>query len=444
MSNNNLYLSEKDKPILRIRCPIHGFIRFSENEKKLIDHPLFQRLRNIRQLALACYVYPGALHSRFEHSLGVMELATRAFDSLYRNYGDILKKSFASVSGFKNKTIRRIRQLVRLVALLHDIGHTPFSHAGEILEPYETHENISIYVIKNRLKDLLNKTYWTGIGEWIIKFIDDSQSTNLQKGLPPQFFILKQLISSQMDFDRTDYLIRDSFYCGVDYGRFDYKRLLESLAIQREEDRIDIAVDKGGWHVLEALILARYQMNTQVYYHRIRRIYDYYIKEYLKIIKKEFDNKDQILDNDDISILNRMRKDAKKADDESLRNYADRIINRKHHKLILELGDHADADNFKKVKDIFNKIKSENEKIDFIFDDGIGNIHKLFIAGEQKIENDLFIVEKKSDNYERLTEQSRIISKIPKDFRVLRIFADAKGDKIKKLKNKCQELINKA
>jgi HD superfamily phosphohydrolase len=87
--SGNLFLSKKDEPIQRIRCPVHGFIRFSDNERKFIDHPLFQRLRNIRQLALACYVYPGALHSRFEHSLGVMELATRAFDSLCRTYEDV-------------------------------------------------------------------------------------------------------------------------------------------------------------------------------------------------------------------------------------------------------------------------------------------------------------------------------------------------------------------
>ncbi|MBW1616597.1 MAG: HD domain-containing protein [Deltaproteobacteria bacterium] len=414
------FLSEKDKPILRIRCPVHGFIRFSENEEKFINHPLFQRLRNIKQLALACYVYPGALHSRFEHSLGVMELVTQAFDSLYRNYGKILEKSFSSVYGFKKQTVPKVRQLVRLVALLHDIGHTPFSHAGEILAPDAKHENISIYAIKNRLKKLLNETYWEGIEEWIVKFIDDPQ-----KELPPQFSILKQLISSHMDFDRTDYLIRDSFYCGVDYGRFDYKRLLESLAIKQDNDKIDIAIDKGGWHVFEALILARYQMNTQVYYHRIRRIYDYYIKEYLKIIKNEF-SIDRILDNDDITILNRMRTDAEKSDNKLLKNYAYRITNRKHHKLILEVGDHADANDLRKVKKVFDNIKSQYKDIDFILDDGSGSIYKLFVAGDQELDNDLFIVEKNSDISNRLTGKSRIISIIPKAFRVFRIFADTR------------------
>ncbi|MBW1649296.1 MAG: HD domain-containing protein [Deltaproteobacteria bacterium] len=439
MSDYNRFLSKKDEPILRIRCPVHGFIRFSENEEKFINHPLFQRLRNIKQLALACYVYPGALHSRFEHSLGVMQLVTQAFDSLYRNYGDILKESFASVYEFKKNTIPKVRQLVRLVALLHDIGHTPFSHAGEILAPDATHENISIYAIKNRLKELLNKTYWNGIEEWIVKFIDDSQQE-----LPPQFSILKQLISSHMDFDRTDYLIRDSFYCGVDYGRFDYKRLLESLAIKQENDRIDIAIDRGGWHVFEALILARYQMNTQVYYHRIRRIYDYYIREYLKIIKEKFNDIDWILDNDDVTILNRMRTDANKKSNNKLQKYADRIINRKHHKVILEVGDHADANDLKRVKNVFNNIKSQYEDIDFVLDDGSGSIHKLFIAGEQKIDDDLFIVEKNSDIYERLTEKSKIISKIPKGFRVLRIFADTDRNKIKKLKEESQKFLDKA
>src|SRR5579884_639571 len=97
----------------RVRCPIHGFIHYSDAERQIIDHPIFQRLRYIRQLALAEYVYPGATHTRFEHSLGVMEVATRAFDVLARKRAALLESTFKSVEGFDSDTIKRARQILR-------------------------------------------------------------------------------------------------------------------------------------------------------------------------------------------------------------------------------------------------------------------------------------------------------------------------------------------
>src|SRR5579862_9691645 len=125
------YLTEQDQPGYRIRCPIHGFIRFSEHERQIVDNRLYQRLRFIRQLALTELIYPGATHTRFEHSLGVMEIATRAFDALARSKGDVMETTFATVEQLKDKPLAKARQLVRLAALLHDTGHCCFSHAAE-------------------------------------------------------------------------------------------------------------------------------------------------------------------------------------------------------------------------------------------------------------------------------------------------------------------------
>src|SRR4029077_9995859 len=121
------FLAENDVPRYRIRCPVHGFIRFSENERKLIDHWIFRRLRHIRQLALTDMVYPGATHTRFEHSLGVMELATRAFDQLAARRGDLLEANLKKVAALRKEPLAIARQLVRLAALLHDVGHGCFS-----------------------------------------------------------------------------------------------------------------------------------------------------------------------------------------------------------------------------------------------------------------------------------------------------------------------------
>src|SRR5713226_8202365 len=123
------YLTDKDVPRYRIRCPIHGFIRFSENERKIIDHWIFRRLRHIRQLALTDMVYPGATHTRFEHSLGVMELASQAFDQLSAKHGALLEDRLRKVADLEKGPLAIARQLVRMAGLLHDIGHACFSHA---------------------------------------------------------------------------------------------------------------------------------------------------------------------------------------------------------------------------------------------------------------------------------------------------------------------------
>src|ERR1700719_4437285 len=125
------YLTHNDEPRYRIRCPVHGFIRFSENERKIIDHWIFRRLRHIRQLALTDMVYPGATHTRFEHSLGVMELATQAFDHLAAKRGALLEDRLKKVAGFEQKPLAIVRQAVRMAGLLHDVGHVCFSHAAE-------------------------------------------------------------------------------------------------------------------------------------------------------------------------------------------------------------------------------------------------------------------------------------------------------------------------
>jgi HD superfamily phosphohydrolase len=113
--------------VCEIRCPIHGFIGLNAWERALVDTPVFQRLRRIRQLAWTDYVYPGAMHTRFEHSLGVMHVATLLFDSIVRNSRQILTAAY----DYDEHGLAKARQKIRLAALLHDVGHPPFSHASE-------------------------------------------------------------------------------------------------------------------------------------------------------------------------------------------------------------------------------------------------------------------------------------------------------------------------
>ncbi|MEI7833634.1 MAG: HD domain-containing protein [bacterium] len=140
-----------------VRDPIHGFISYNSWERDIINHPVFQRLRRIKQLSWTDMVYPGAMHTRFEHSLGVMHVATKMFDNIVERYKDVLKNELKFTDG----GFERDRALLRIACLLHDVGHSPFSHAGEGLmqgkadsSPYK-HEDYSIAAIKYLLNDVI-------------------------------------------------------------------------------------------------------------------------------------------------------------------------------------------------------------------------------------------------------------------------------------------------
>ena len=405
----------------RIRCPVHGFIHYSKRERQIIDDPLVQRLRNIRQLALTYYVYPGAMHSRFEHSLGVMEMTTRAFDVLVRKHRVLLEAELSAIPELSSDTISRARQAVRLLALLHDAGHPAFSHAAESVLPEGVkHEAVSIFVIENLLADKLNSLFFEGLSGLLARIMHSA----------PELIFLRQFVVGEMDMDRTDYLWRDSLHCGVEYGRFDFRRLIESLTVLQHPDtkRLQIGIERGGEHTFEALILARYQMNTQVYFHRVRRIYDHYLTEYMKSWGAEhYKTFADVLRYDDLKVLVAISEDAECDSERS--DLARKIVGRKHHRAVYQTGDSADVIQLRKAKRILDGLKKQFTDTDFWLDDGAkGSIHKLTSPGQQeegRVE-DLFIVEK-SGALKLITEDSAILGKIPPEFRVVRIYADANG-----------------
>jgi HD superfamily phosphohydrolase len=262
-----------------VRDPIHGFVPFSEWERDVINHPVFQRLRRIRQLAWTDMVYPGAMHTRFEHSLGVMHTATRMFDQIRDSCGDLLRDL-----GFSEAGIEKDRQTVRLAALLHDVGHAPFSHAGEDLMPIDPatgklfkHEQYSGALIRTMMADVIDTHRLNDLQ------IRSSEVADLIEGGPlsQRKLFWRQIVTSQLDADRADYLLRDSYHLGVDYGRYDLRRIITSLtAVQNAEvDAPILAIDEGGWHAAESLLWARYQMFTQVYLHKTRVAYDLHIAD---------------------------------------------------------------------------------------------------------------------------------------------------------------------
>jgi HD superfamily phosphohydrolase len=266
-----------------IRCPIHGFITLNSWEKEIISHPTFQRLRRIRQLAWTDQVYPGAMHTRFEHSLGVMHTATLLYSAIRNTSANVLQDEL----GYKSEGLNRDLQLVRLAALLHDVGHAPFSHASEDLFPIENgkkykHEHYSAAIVRTELKNViedhpLNVTNYGFKAEDVAALLDGSTTAK-------QRLFWRDLIDGQMDADRMDYLLRDSFHAGVQYGKYDLNRVVNTVrAIPGTRGRASrLGISEGGWHAAEGLVLARYFMFTQVYFHKTRVAFDIHLRGALK------------------------------------------------------------------------------------------------------------------------------------------------------------------
>lgn len=267
-----------------IRCPVHGFITLNAWERDVINHPSFQRLRRIRQLAWTDLVYPGAMHTRFEHSLGVMHTASRLYEAIRSRYSELLRQEL----GYTDGSLGRARSLVRLAGLLHDVGHSPFSHSGEGVMPAREdgegrygHEDYSVAVIRRVLSDVIDNhpgLEAEGItAENVAALIEGSATAG-------SLLFWRNLISGQMDADRMDYLRRDSLHLGVSYGQYDWQRILNTVAVIPSSDEggdIRLGITKGGWHAAEGLILARYAMFSQVYFHKTRVAYDNHYQEAL-------------------------------------------------------------------------------------------------------------------------------------------------------------------
>lgn len=276
------------KHLHEVRDPIHVFVRLSSDERRVINSRPFQRLRYIHQLAMTYLVYPGTTHRRFEHSLGVMEIATRIFDTVTDSSNVHMRDIMPSADGLRNW-----RRTLRMAALCHDIGHLPFSHAAEDLLPSGwDHERLSIELIKSPEMQEIWKSLEDGPlnAEQIIK-LAVGQETLRKVGYNATFSpwedVLAEIITGDVfGADRIDYLLRDSYHAGVAYGRFEHHRLIDTLRILpsagENVDRPSLGIEDGGLHSAEALLLARYFMYTQLYFHHVRRIYDHHLHDFLK------------------------------------------------------------------------------------------------------------------------------------------------------------------
>lgn len=265
----------RDKPLC-IRDPLYGFIEFSDLEEKIIQTNAFQRLRHIKQLGTTSWIFPSANHTRFEHSLGVFHLSKRILDTINKKNQTVDKKIFTSED----------QKIFRLASLLHDIGHAPFSHVGEkVLFPNgDDHESVGKKIIEYEGIDKLIADELGDHSVDRIHFITEAVKTPAS----PMNRFFRDMLTGSVGIDRMDYLRRDSYFLGVEYGRFDIERILETL-VYPEEKRDDdqeggtyLYWEEGGTQALEHFVLARYFMYTQIYYHKTTRILNYHLIQAMK------------------------------------------------------------------------------------------------------------------------------------------------------------------
>ena len=264
--------------MIAIHDPIHGTIEVTPTEIKLIDSRPFQRLRHIKQLGFSELAFPGATHTRYAHSLGAMAMATR-----------MVERALAVVEASDTEKAR-LRQTVRLAVLFHDLGHAPMSHVSERVMPdagaldlgvwvddpkrQATHEDYTVLLLtRSELTQLIDEQVGA-IG------VTGARLAALVMGTPPpgdeKAFVvggvdllplLHQIVSSEMDADRMDYLRRDAYYAGVTYGNFDHQWLTANITAVEWEGSLAMALQHRGMWAFENFLLARYHMFLSVYYH---------------------------------------------------------------------------------------------------------------------------------------------------------------------------------
>ncbi len=298
-----------------IKDEIHGNIDVSENERKVIDHSDVQRLRRIKQMAFTYLVYPGAMHTRFEHSLGVMHLSSILCERLGFNKEDT--------------------ELVRMFALVHDIGHLPFSHESEkVLKQYlGSHEQIGRKkILEGSLKDILDENF------------------GAKKVLDMEKSLQGKVVTSDLGVDRMDYLVRDARNTGVAYGMIDVERIIHTLEMKKN----DIMLREGGLEAAESLLIARFMMFSTVYLHKTVRISAALFHRALDraITAKELDPKlmPNIADDELMALLSSYP---------SSKKYADMLVQRNLYKEAYSLDSEAFSHLRSGIKDLEQEISEK-------------------------------------------------------------------------------------
>lgn len=366
---------------MEIRDPVHGSIHILDEEVPIIRDDFFQRLRNIKQLGLSENVFPGATHTRFIHSIGVMSICSRAFDKLLFREND-------------QKDFLKLKETFKLAGLLHDVGHAPLSHSTESVMPQLSQLKIPRAFLRDR--DLTHDRQATH-EDYTIKGIADSSFAKSFKMVEekfgvdrrciadlivgqtsnPQYFTIKgtnyfpvlhQLVSSELDCDRMDYLLRDSYFCGVSYGNFDLDWLLDNLDICIENNKAFLGISERAVVTFDDFLLSRYHMFVMVYFHYRSVCLEQLLLKYFRSSPGEYSIPADIeayLEYDDHHLMKILRN--------SRNPYAMAIVKNQIPDKVYESFNEVQLNVLEKIQTLL-----ENEKVDFIRCSSSGRLSKYY------------------------------------------------------------------
>lgn len=422
-----------------VRDVIHGPIELYPWEIALIDSPAFQRLRAIKQLGFSEFAYPCAVHNRYVHSIGACHLAGIAFQAIFRNH---------FFSG--QDVYHHYYYLARAAMLLHDIGHGPFSHAiesamppvAELKLPAEvvgkdgarqaTHEDYTLKIIlDSSLTPVLEKEYGRfGITPWHIacvmnlsfkekdNFLHD-RGVNFRK-------VLHQIISSEVDADRMDYLQRDSYFSGVNYGKFDANWILTNLGVHIDKKTAHLALNSRAIYTFEDFLLSRYHMFLMVYLHHKSVSYERMLEEYLASKDCSFrvpSDIEKYIQCDDSLFYEHLRKDSPG------NRWADRILARRTFKVGLEVHESkGDPSKSAEAMELKAKLKAKGvEYFEASSGKGLSNYVKPNLGQHVDIDENTIFVENynptnKSSTFKPLEEYTDLFRKYAEKKYIYRVY----------------------
>ena len=396
------------KTHLDIIDPIHDFVRVNSNELKIIDTSIFQRLRRIRQLSGAHLIYPGAQHTRFEHSLGVMHIASMAGHALN-------EKGIISSDNIQN---------LRFAGLLHDIGHGPFSHLfEELLQKRKmSHEDMGRDIIlKTQIGDLISAN---GFNK---KFI-----TELAFG-DSKFQFMNEIISGALSADIMDYLLRDGYFTGAEHAKIDHNRLTYSLDVYKNK----LALEKSALVNFETMMISRYQMFKAVYFHKTVRAGEVMLLESMYLAEEELGLSSISLNEylkltDEVILSKLLNLPERNSKLRIAKKIATDYLNRNLFKSVFEVSVTGNAITKKRMQSIREEV-SKKSKVDIneIFVDS-SNTPSIPLSPSKKESKSIIILERdgvKTTAKDMPISDIRLVSVMSGFMKILRVYTPANNRK---------------
>lgn len=420
---------------MRIRDPIHGAIPLSDAEVALLDDPLFQRLRHVKQLGFGEFAFPGATHTRHAHSLGAMHMAARLFDAATQSAPlDVQDRS-------------RLRRVVRAAAMLHDVGHMPMSHASERIAPcvdllglpawvgaeagsQASHEDFTCKLVLDSSLSRALDVALAGTG------FEASAVVSLVTGREPPGgspFVcggrdfapmLRQLVSGELDADRMDYLARDAFYAGVKYGQVDIDWLVQNLWPAELEGRIHLALSKAAVFAFEDFLLSRFHMFVSVYLQHTSVCFDELLRRWYADVPGEFEipaTPEGFLHCDDVALWTALR--ASKSP------WAKRLVERRGFKLLAQVTPRDRGYDLDGAEAALAAAGIETMRLA-----STGTLSRYFQPGSSKGGPGLYVVDRALDRLTPITDYSPLYQRHGEALTLDRLYVDdARRDEAREL-----------